>query len=125
VVPKSLGKGEVPTPRCRVASPADQQACLEAYIAIGDAALNKAFVTLVEELRRVSNTPLGVPDPATVQRVRVEQRAWIAVRENECPRSAPADAGPFWAPVQASCFNEMAASRTAELRDAIKRLRRR
>ena len=123
-VPKALGKGEVPTPRCRVASAADQRACLDAYIAIGDAPLGKAFDALVEELRRASNTPLGVADPATVQRVRVEQRAWMAVRENECPRSAPADAGPLWAPAAATCFNEMSASRAAELRDAIKRLRR-
>jgi len=123
--PKSLGKGAVPTPRCRLESTGDQQACLEAYISLGDAPLDRAFGTLVDELRRVSNTPPGVPDPATVQRLRVEQRAWIAIRENECPRSAPADAGPFWAPLQASCFNEMAAARTDELRDAIKRLRRR
>lgn len=123
-VPKSLGKGEVPTPKCRVASPADQLACLEAYIAIGDAPLSKAFGTLVEELRRVTNTPLGVPDPATVQRVRVEQRAWIAVRENECPRTALAGAGPLWAQATATCFNEMSAFRAAELRDAVKRLRR-
>ena len=123
-VPKALGRGEVPISRCRVVSVADQLACLDAYIAIGDAPLGKAFNALVEELRRVSNTPLGVPDPATVQRVRVEQRAWIAIRENECPRAAPADAGPLWAQAAATCFNDMSASRAAELRDAVKRLRR-
>lgn len=114
----------MPISRCRVVSVADQLACLDAYIAIGDAPLGKAFNALVEELRRVSNTPLGVPDPATVQRVRVEQRAWLAVRENECPRAAPADAGPLWAQAAATCFNDMSASRAAELRDAVKRLRR-
>jgi uncharacterized protein YecT (DUF1311 family) len=124
VAPKALGKGEVPTPQCRIATPANQQACLDAYIAIGDAHLNKALGTLVEEFRRVANTPLGVADPSTVQRVRVEQQAWLTVREHECPRSAPADAGPLWAQAAASCFNRMSSARTAELRDAAKRLRK-
>jgi len=122
--PKPLGKGEVPTPQCRVASAADQQTCLDAYIAIGDAQLNKALGTLVEELRRVSHTPLGVADPPTVKRVRVEQQAWIAVREQECSRSATVGTGPLWAQAAATCFNEMSSARAAELRDAVKRLRR-
>ena len=124
VMPRPLGKGEVPTPQCRVASAADQHACLDAYIAIGDAPLTKALGALVEELRRVSNTPLGVPDPRTVERVRVEQQAWIAVRENECPRTAPPGAGPLWAHEAAACFNRMSSARTAELREAVKRLLR-
>ena len=123
-MPRPLGKGEVPTPQCRVASAADQHACLDAYIAIGDAPLTKALGALVEELRRVSNTPLGVPDPRTVERVRVEQQAWIAVRENECPRTAPPGAGPLWAHEAAACFNRMSSARTAELREAVKRLLR-
>jgi len=123
-LPKALGKGEVPTSQCRVASDDDQQACLTAYIAIADAHLNKALGTLIEELRRVAKTPLGVVDPPTAQRVRVEQQAWIAARENECPRSAPARAGPLWAHSAASCFTSMSSARTAELRDAVKRLKR-
>jgi len=122
--PKTLGKGEVPTPACRVASVADQHACLDAYIAIGDAPMNKALGTLVEEFRRVSKTPLGVADPPTAQRLRVEQQAWIAVRENECPRHATAGIGPLWAQDAATCFNKMSSARAAELRDAVKRLRR-
>ena len=119
------GSGAVPSPRCRLASAADQQACLAAYIARGDVALNGALETLVGEMRRVARTPAGAADPATVQRVRIEQRAWIAIRDNECPRRAPMGAGPFWAEAQAGCFAEMAAARTAELRDAVRRLRRR
>ena len=124
-VPKALGKGEVPSPRCRLASTADQQACLSAYIAVGDISLNRAFESLVGEMRRVAGTPLGAPDPSTVQRIRIEQRAWLSVRDSECPRTAPAGAGPFWAEAQSACFSEMASSRTGELRDAVKRLRRR
>jgi serine/threonine protein kinase/uncharacterized protein YecT (DUF1311 family) len=124
-VPKALGKGEVPNPRCRLASSADQQVCLAAYIAVGDIGLNRAFDSLIGEMRRVVGTPLGAPDPTTVQRIRVEQRAWLAVRDNECPRTAPAGAGPFWAEAQSACFSEMASARAGELRDAVKRLRRR
>ena len=124
-VPKALGKGEVPSPRCRLASTADQQACLAAYIAVGDISLNRAFESLVGEMRRVAGTPPGAPDPTTVQRIRFEQRAWLSVRDNECSRTAPAGAGPFWAEPQSACFSEMASSRTGELRDAVKRLRRR
>ena len=124
-VVRALGKGEVPSPRCRLASSADQQACLAAYIAVGDIPLNRAFDSLIGEMRRVAGTPPGGPEPTTVQRVRFEQRVWLSVRDDECPRTAPAGAGPFWAEVQSGCFGEMAAARTDELRDAVKRLRRR
>jgi uncharacterized protein YecT (DUF1311 family) len=76
-------------------------------------------------MRRVERASPGTPDPATVQRIRVEQRAWLSVRDNECPRAAPAGAGPFWAEAQSGCFSEMASARASELRDAVKRLRRR
>jgi len=56
--------------------------------------------------------------------VRVEQRAWLSVRNAECPRTPPPGAGPFWAKAQSQCFAEMAVSRTAELRDAVRRLKR-
>ena len=124
-VPKALGKGVVPSSRCLLASSADQQVCLAAYIAVGDAPLDRAFDSLIGELRRVAGAQLGAPDPPTVQRVRIEQRAWLAVRDNECPRKAPAGAGPFWAEAQSACFSEMASARAGELRDAVKRLRRR
>ena len=77
------------------------------------------------KLRRVAGTELGGPDPPTVQRLRVEQRAWLAVRDNECPSKAPMGAGPFWAETQSACFSQMASSRAGELRAAVKRLRRR
>jgi uncharacterized protein YecT (DUF1311 family) len=49
---------------------------------------------------------------------------WLGVRESECPRQAPSGAGPFWAQAQSECFAEMASARTAELRDAVRRLKR-
>ena len=117
-------KGAVPSPRCRVAAWPDQRACLEAYIAVGDVPLTQAFDALVSEMRRVAGTPAGAPDPQPVQRVRVEQRAWLSVRNAECPRTADPGSGSFWAHAQSTCFSEMAASRAAELRDAVRRLKR-
>ncbi|HEX6051357.1 MAG TPA: protein kinase [Gemmatimonadaceae bacterium] len=117
--------GVLPSPRCRLAANADQRACLDAYIASGDAAMHRAFQALVSELRRIADVPVGAADPKAVDRIRVEHRAWLSVRNAEC-RHQPAPAeGPFWAPAHAKCFNEMAASRAAELRDAVRRLRRR
>ena len=86
--------------------------------------MNRTFDALVGELRRVAGTPLGAPDPPAVQRIRVEQRVWLGVRDNECPRQAPPGGGLFWAQAQSECFAEMATARTAELRDAVRRLSR-
>ena len=114
----------MPSPRCLIAATQDQRACLEAYIAAGDAGLIQTFDALVSEMRRVAGTAPGGPDPQTAIRARVEQRAWLSVRNAECPRTAQPGTGLFWAEAQSACFTEMAASRTAELRDAVKRLKR-
>src|SRR5215207_5852509 len=118
------GKAGGPIPRCRIGAAADQHACLDAYIAQGDVPLTQAFDALVSEMRRVAGTPVGAPDPQNVQRIRVEQRAWLSVRNSECPRTPPPGSGPFWAQLQSECFTGMTGSRTAELRDAVKRLKR-
>jgi uncharacterized protein YecT (DUF1311 family) len=80
---------------------------------------------LVGELRRLAGVPDSALDPKTVERIRVEQRAWLSVRNAECRHEPAPTEGPFWAPAHAQCFNEMAASRTSELQEAIRRLRRR
>jgi serine/threonine protein kinase/uncharacterized protein YecT (DUF1311 family) len=118
------GAGGVPIARCRIAATADQRACLAAYIDAGDAPLNRTFDSLVSELRRIAGTAAGAPDPPAVQRIRVEQRAWLGVRETECPRQPVAGAGEFWAQAQSQCFAEMASSRAEDLRDALHRVRR-
>jgi serine/threonine protein kinase/uncharacterized protein YecT (DUF1311 family) len=122
--PPNAGPGWVPSPRCRIAATADQRACLAAYIEIGDGGMNRTFDSLVGELRRIAGTAPGAPDPPAVQRIRVEQRVWLGVRDNECPRQAPPGGGLFWAQAQSECFAEMAAARTDELRDAVRRLSR-
>jgi uncharacterized protein YecT (DUF1311 family) len=122
--PRASGSGSKPSSRCVIAATADQRACLDSYIAAGDVPLTQAFDALVGELRRVAGTPVGSPDPVTVTRVRVEHRAWLSVRNQECPRTPASGAGPFWAQERSQCFSEMAASRAAELRDAVRRLKR-
>jgi uncharacterized protein YecT (DUF1311 family) len=117
-------KASVPISRCRIASHTDQTACLAAYIAQGDGEMVGAFESLVTELRRAAGTAAGAPDPATVGRIRVEQRAWLSVRSAECPRDPAPGAGTFWAQATSTCFTEMATARAAELRDAVIRLRR-
>ena len=117
--------GALPSPRCRLAATADQRACLDAYVAIGDAPMQRAFDAVVIELRRAAGVAATAPDPPSVERVRVEQRVWLSVRGSECRRQPTVDDGPFWAPVHAQCYNEMAVSRASELQDAVRRLRRR
>jgi uncharacterized protein YecT (DUF1311 family)/tRNA A-37 threonylcarbamoyl transferase component Bud32 len=115
----------VPSPRCRLASTADQRACLDAFVSAGDASMQQAFESLVAEMRRVAGTPDGAPDPTNVTRARVEQRAWVSVRNQECRRVPSVDDGAFWASIHARCYNDMAAGRAAELQEAVRRLRRR
>ena len=60
-----------PSPRCRVASMADQRACLLAYIAVNDAPLQRVYDSLIVELRRVAGVRPRQPHPPTVERLRV------------------------------------------------------
>ena len=117
--------GAPPSPRCRLASTADQRACLDSYVAIGDAPMQRAFDALIVEMRHAAGVASGALDPPSVERVRVEQRAWLSVRNGECRRQPSADEGPFWAPLHAQCYSGMAAYRASELQDAVRRLRRR
>lgn len=87
--------------------------------------MQRAFDALIVELRRVAGVASGALEPTSVERVRVEQRAWLSVRNGECKRQPSADEGPFWAPLHAQCYSEMAAYRASELQDAVRRLRRR
>jgi len=128
--PARVGRGRggaaawVPSPRCLLAASADQRACLEAYVAEGDVAMERAFDALVGELRRLGHPGPGEPDPPSVTRLRVEQRAWLSVRNAECPRGPAASTDPFWAESRSRCFTEMSASRARELQEAVRRLGR-
>lgn len=103
---------------------ADQRACLLAYVTVNDAALQRVYDSLVVQLRRIAGARRGTPDPPTVTRLRVEQRAWISLRDRECTRNPVPGSVPYWAEPLSTCFAEMSASRASELREGLERARR-
>jgi serine/threonine protein kinase/uncharacterized protein YecT (DUF1311 family) len=121
--PPGAPTGPVPSERCRLATVADQRACLLAYIALNDAALQRVYDSLIVELRRIAGTPRGAPDPPNVTRLRVEQRAWIGIRDRECTRRPAPGSVPYWAQPLSECFAEMSAARADELGAALRRMR--
>ena len=123
VSPPGAPTGPVPSERCRLATMADQRACLLAYIAVNDAALQRVYDSLIVELRRIAGTPRGVADPPNVTRLRVEQRAWIGIRDRECTRRPAPGSVPYWAQPLSQCFAEMSAARADELGSALRRVR--
>ena len=100
----------------------DQRACLLAYITVNDAPLQRTYDSLIAELRRNAGVARRAPDPPSVTRLRVEQRAWIVVRDRECTRSPAPGSVPYWAEPLSECFARMSASRADELRVALRRL---
>jgi uncharacterized protein YecT (DUF1311 family) len=102
---------------------AAQRACLLAYIAIDDAPLQRVYDSVIVELRRVTGVRRGQPDPPAVTRLRVEQRAWVVLRDDECTRDPAPGSIPYWAAPLAECFATMSAARAAELDEALQRLR--
>ena len=114
-----------PTPRCRVATVADQRACLLAYIAVNDAVLQRVYDSLIVEQRRIAGTRRGAADPPLVRQLRVEQRAWVSERDRECMRSAGRPAVALWARERSACFAEKSAARRDELRNQLERARSR
>lgn len=121
--PPGAPTGSVPSPRCRVATMADQRACLLAHIAVNDATLQRVYDSLIVELRRVAGAPRGASDPPSVTRLRVEQRTWIGIRDRECTRRPAPGSVPYWAQTLSACFAEMSAARADELGAALRRVR--
>ena len=104
-----------PSPRCGIASMADQRACLLAYIALNDTLLQRVYDSLIVELRRLAGVRRGAPDPPAVTRLRVEQRAWVVARDRECTRQPAPGSVPYWAQPLADCFARVSAAREKEI----------
>ena len=102
---------------------ADQRACLLAYIDQNDVPLQRVYDSLIVELRRIAGARRGQADPPGVTRLRVEQRAWIVVRDRECTRRPAPGSVPYWAQPLSECFAEMSAARADELGEALQRVR--
>jgi uncharacterized protein YecT (DUF1311 family) len=106
-------------PSC--ASPArdDQQRCLLGYLAKSDVVLDRYYQALIVRLKSEAGTKASATEPASVQRLRTAQRAWLSYRDDECRKRTAAREGPLWAPVRAECLSEYSTLRARELEDAL------
>jgi len=104
---------------CASPAAADQQRCLEGYLARSDVQLNRSYQALITQLRAEAGKRPGANDPPTVKRLRATQRNWIAYRNDECRKRAAANEGTIWAPERARCFEEYTVLREREFDDAI------
>jgi len=108
-------------PSCASPADADQQRCLDGYLARSDGRLEQSYQALVTQLKAEAGTHAGAPEPATVQRLRTTQQNWVAYRNDECRKRTAATEGPLWAPVRARCLEEYSTLREREFDDALAR----
>ncbi|MBC7788816.1 MAG: protein kinase [Anaerolineae bacterium] len=98
--------------RCASRALADQTACLLMHIEREDVDLTRVYQMLITALRRDAG---GVREPAEVQMLRTEQRAWLAERDRICRIRTLVLEDPLWGLKRAPCFAEFSAKRTKEL----------
>jgi uncharacterized protein YecT (DUF1311 family) len=107
---------------CSSSLPADQQECVHATLASVDGRLNRIYRALLTETRRQEHVAPGASNPASVERLRVAQRAWLVYRDNECRRRGRGKEGALWARPRVKCLGEFSARRANELADNFSRL---
>lgn len=107
------------------ASPAapSQRRCLMLHLARSDVMLDRTYQSLIADMKRAAGTPAGAKEPASVEQLRVSQRAWLVYRDTECRRRNRGKEGPLWAPVRAQCLGEFSGQRTEELAQALRERR--
>src|SRR6266550_442221 len=117
-----------PTPRpragnvCNSAAQADQEACVRTLLASADMRMNRNYRALITEMRRQEFVKPGQKDPASVDRLRVAQRAWVVYRDTECRRRGKGTEGALWARPRVKCLGELSTARANELADNFSRL---
>jgi uncharacterized protein YecT (DUF1311 family) len=84
--------------------------------------LNRIYRALITETRRQEGVRPGGRDPASVERLRVAQRAWLVYRDTECRRRGRGKEGALWARPRVKCLGEFSARRANELADNFSRL---
>ena len=94
----------------------DQRTCLNRAIARSDVNLNRVYQELIAQARLSGGAELE-------ERFRVQQRAWIRTRDEECRAKTRSDEGQLWAPVRGRCLGEYSTRRTAELQGSLNSLR--
>jgi uncharacterized protein YecT (DUF1311 family) len=84
--------------------------------------LNRIYRALITETRRQEHVAPGGSDPASVERLRLGQRAWLVYRDTECRRRGRGKEGALWARPRVKCLGEFSARRANELADNFSRL---
>ena len=94
--------------RCRSAGLADQSACLMLHVERDDVELNRMYQMLITAMRRDAG---GVREPAAVQILRTEQRAWLSERDRSCRIKTLVSEDPLWGLKRAPCFADQSKKR--------------
>ena len=84
--------------------------------------MNRIYRALITEMRLQEKAKPGQNDPASVARLRIAQRAWLAYRDTECRRLGRGKAGVLWARPRVQCLGEFSTRRANELADNFSRL---
>jgi uncharacterized protein YecT (DUF1311 family) len=84
--------------------------------------MNRIYRALITEMRLKEKVRAGAKDPASVQRLRVAQRAWLVYRDTECRRRGRRTEGRLWARPRVRCLGQFANRRANELSDDFSRL---
>lgn len=100
----------------------NQNECLRALLPAADARLTRIYRALITEMRRQEGVRGAARDPASVQRLRVAQRAWLVHRDNECRKRGRGIEGSRWARPRVRCLGQFADRRANELADDFSRL---
>lgn len=101
---------------CESPAAEDQRTCLNRAIARSDVNLNRVYQELIAQARLSGGAELE-------ERFRVQQRAWIRTRDEECRAKTRSEEGELWAPVRGRCLGDYSARRTAELQGSLNSLR--
>ncbi|MGH9421677.1 MAG: lysozyme inhibitor LprI family protein [Thermoanaerobaculia bacterium] len=127
-VPASLnnavaaGRTRTGAAACDSPIPANQRECVRATLAAADGRLNRVYRALITETRRQERVAPGGGDPASVERLRVAQRAWLVYRDTECRKRGRGNEGALWARPRVKCLAEFSERRANELADDFSRL---
>ena len=107
---------------CNSPARADQEACVHTLLAAVDMRMNRNYRALITEMRRQEGVKPGQKDPASVDRLRVAQRAWVVNRDTECRRRGKGTEGTLWARPRVKCLAEFSTKRANELADNFTRV---
>jgi uncharacterized protein YecT (DUF1311 family) len=110
------------TNACNSPARADQEACVHTLLATADMRMNRNYRALITEMRRQEGIKPGQKDPASVDRLRVAQRAWVVYRDTECRRRGRGSEGALWARPRVKCLAEFSTARANELADNFTRV---